>query len=213
MVPNQAEILQPLWISKRSQDGLACVRWVCPNVLCKRCKMSFLLFPWTSRSFPSLYARSRYMRHLILYFILFLPIIIIRIFAGSCKNPHVRQLKSSWPEEEQLILKDLEVILHLCWNGFIWRSNCSNKILKLKDIKEERRLPSQPARTGLILWMSQNLRFTLKSTFYITMDVLINHRFSSQNPINKLTSRTLQLDHIACKNNHPVPILHGLTNT
>lgn len=162
-------------------------------------RRAFPLFPWTSRSFPSLYARSRYMRHLILYFILFLPIIIIRNFAGRCKNPHVRQLKSSWPEEKQLILNNLEVSLHLCWNGFIWRSKCSNKILKLRDIKEERKLRSQPDETGLILWMSQNLRFTLKSTFYVTVDVLINHRFSSQNPINKLTSLTLQIDHNACK--------------
>lgn len=43
MVPNQAEILQPLWISKRSQDGIVSVSWVCPNVLCKRCKISFLV--------------------------------------------------------------------------------------------------------------------------------------------------------------------------
>lgn len=31
------------------------------------------------------------------------------------------------------------------------------------------------------------------------MDILISHRFSSQNPINKLASLTLELDHIACK--------------
>lgn len=90
MVPNQAEILQPLWISKRSQDGIVCVSWVCANVLFKRCKISFLLCPWTSRSFHSLYARCRYMRHLILYFILFLPIITIRNLAGTRKNPHVK---------------------------------------------------------------------------------------------------------------------------
>lgn len=42
MVPNQAEILQPLWISKRSQDGIVCVSWVCANVLCKKCKISFV---------------------------------------------------------------------------------------------------------------------------------------------------------------------------
>lgn len=136
MVPNQAEILQPLWISKRSQDGIVCVSWVCPNVLFKMCKISFLLFPWTSRSFHSLYARCRYMKHLILYFIFFLPIITIRNLAGTCKNPHVKQLESSWPEEKQLILKDLELRLqtfckrlHLCSNVFIWRSNCYNKIL------------------------------------------------------------------------------------
>lgn len=111
MVPNQAEILQPLWISKRSQDGKVCVSWVCPNVLFKRCKIGFLLFPWTPRSFHSLYARCRYMRHLILYFILFLPTTIIRNFAGRCKNPHVRQLQSSWPEDKQLIPKDLELSL------------------------------------------------------------------------------------------------------
>lgn len=45
------------------------------------------------------------------------------------------------------------------------------------------------------------------------MDVLTTHRFSSQNPINKLASLTLGLDHIACKNNHPVSILQTLTIT
>lgn len=45
------------------------------------------------------------------------------------------------------------------------------------------------------------------------MDILINQGFFSQNPINKLASLTLQLDHIACKNNHPVSILHTLTIT
>lgn len=136
MVPNQAEILQPLWISKRSQDGAVCVSWVCANGLCKKCRISFLLFPWTSRSFHSVYARSRYMRHSILYFILFLPIIIIRNCTGRCKNPHVGQLQSSWAEEQNLIQKDLEVSLqtfwkrlHLCWNGFIWTSSCYIKIL------------------------------------------------------------------------------------
>lgn len=45
------------------------------------------------------------------------------------------------------------------------------------------------------------------------MDVLITHRFSSQNPINKLASLTLDLDHIVCKNNHSVSILQILTIT
>lgn len=43
------------------------------------------------------------------------------------------------------------------------------------------------------------------------MNVLITHRFSSQNPINKLASITLELDHIACKNNHLVSILDRLS--
>lgn len=116
MVPNQAEILQPLWISKRSQDGIVCVSWVCPNVLFKKCKISFLLFLWTSRNFHSIYAKSRHMRHLILYFILFLPIIIIRNFCRKMQEPtYVRQLQSSWPEEQKLIQKDLEISLQTFW--------------------------------------------------------------------------------------------------
>lgn len=43
------------------------------------------------------------------------------------------------------------------------------------------------------------------------MDISISDRFSSHNPINKLASLTLELDHIACKNNHSVSVLHRLS--